>query len=108
EWMRHELLLRQIRPVEIAACDSVSADIEFAGHGNWDRVTVAVQQINLLIRQGTANGRKLAGLSKRKCRISGGLRGTVEVVNFFGGGVQIDLVHQGCGERFARKINYPD
>src|SRR4051812_35723374 len=53
--VRHELLRRQLGPVEVAAADRRAPKIELPRHADWDQALVAIIQSRLHIRQWGAN-----------------------------------------------------
>src|SRR5690242_14678361 len=56
EWVRNKPLRRQIRPVQIPACEAVATDVQFAGDSHGDRLPGAIQDVNLSIGNRAANG----------------------------------------------------
>ena len=50
EWVGYEALLGKLRAIEISPCDPCTSDVHFAGHANWHRLTVGIEDINLQIR----------------------------------------------------------
>ncbi|VVN77715.1 hypothetical protein PS687_05970 [Pseudomonas fluorescens] len=56
ERVGHEALGRQVRAIEITACQQLAADHQFAHHANRRRGTAVVQQVNAAPGQNLADG----------------------------------------------------
>src|SRR2546421_458683 len=69
EWIGHELLGCQLRPVQIAARQAVSSDVELARHANGYRRHRAVQDIQTRVRDRTADSCRTADRSQGERRI---------------------------------------
>jgi len=67
--MRHESFRREFWPVEIATREAVAANVQFSGHtdGNWQ--ALAVQEVNLFVRQRTADAGWLGWFAQSESRV---------------------------------------
>ena len=105
--MRDELLGRQLRPVEVVACQPYAAQVQLAAAADRDRVLLRIEDVALHIRDRLADGHesRFVWAAAPERRVHGRLRGTVEVVQL---GRQLceEPLLQIVGERFAA-ANHP-
>src|SRR5947208_7820906 len=70
----------QLRTIEIAACQTVAADEQFAGHTNRNRLEITVENIKLRVgNRPTDDDRGVARLNLRGSRPNGRLGWAVKV-----------------------------
>lgn len=79
--------------VEVAACESVAGDVDFAGYAGGDRVAVGVQEADLVAGQGASGGQasalgEVVGGDHLVGDVDRGLRDPVHV-DQLGGGVRV-------------------
>src|SRR5258708_6447427 len=99
--MRNKSLRSHLGAVQIAARQSVSADVELARNTDRHRLTLAIEQINLFVRQRPAYGSGLPSLAQSESRISCGFGRPIQVINVLNSATTIDLVDQRGWERLA-------
>ncbi len=57
EWVRHELLRRQLGPSQITATHANPSDVQFPRHPDWDRLPALVQDVEPYVFEGLPQGR---------------------------------------------------
>src|SRR5256885_1737862 len=63
EWISYEPLRRQLRSIQISACQTRSANVDLPCYPNRYRLPATVQHINLRVRNRSADGFDRAYLS---------------------------------------------
>src|SRR5437764_12482867 len=59
------LLRRQLRAIQITPCQPVAAGVQFAGNPDWRGLQMLVQDVNLRVRDGPADGNGSIGRQRR-------------------------------------------
>ena len=83
EWIGNELFFRQFRPLQIAARQAHTANMQFARNADRHRAQIAVQNINLRVPDWLANGDNGAAALRSAVVIGNvyrSLRGPIEVM----------------------------
>src|SRR5581483_5072852 len=105
ERIRNELLRRQFRPVQVLPSYTGAPDQQFSRHKNGCRLHLSINNVNLGIRNGTANRRRRAFVSQRPGGIGCCFGGTIKIVDFFYVFQRVDLVNEGGWQRLAGQVH---
>src|SRR5512133_927677 len=108
ERMRYKSLGGEFGPVEVAPRYTGSADVQLAGNTNRGHLQAVIQNVNLLIGQGSTNSCLFTCFPERKRGIGGGLRRAVKIANLLYPCFCIYLVDQGRRQRFTGQVHNLD
>ena len=86
--------------MQITAGDTLATDEKLAGHSDWNRAEIRIEDINGGIRDWSADGRRLVRPAHGPRRVGGRFRGTVKIVHL----PDVRTGIQGVDQRRAQRL----
>ncbi len=106
EWVWDEPIRRQVGPIQVAAGQTVAADVNLADHANRHGLAVGVQNMDFGVGDGPPDGGRRAGLASGAGRVNCRLRRSVKIIDFLDRAGGAELVHHRGLQRLTSQVHH--